>query len=641
MGPLAPGSLLGGYTIEKILGQGGMGAVYAARDQKGRAVALKVLTPDHARDKTFIERFRREALAAATLVHPNVARCLGAGEQGGTHFLALELVAGGSLDDRLKKTGKIGWREAARLGAGIARALAAIHEAGMIHRDLKPGNVLVGADGVVKVTDFGIARRSGTGSLTKTGEFLGTPDFMAPEQAMAVKKVDGQADLYSLGALLHALVTGSPPFTGSSFSILQKHATAAPPRLRSLVPEASADLDALVFKLLAKEPADRGTVIETAEQLELLGEGGKVAKAPGRGPLVAVFAVVAALVVVGVGLAVAAALGPRRGTGPGPGPTVAPTATPGPVVSATPPAPRLPGWFLALPESERPPLPGAVVPSEIKGEYVAAKDKTIVLVHVPPGVFEMGDPLASGGEAPHHEVELSGYFIGRTEVTNAQFRRFVSGRKAPLVIPPGRDRNHVPDNVTLDWEHPFTKPYKFDEQHPVVEVTFAVAHEHARSLGLDLPTEAQWERAAAWDPETKTSRRFAWGDAVPSTATPALGNLIDVSLHALYPGPNPVFPGYFDGFALVSPVGHFKKDRSPAGILDATGNVRELCRDFYDERFYERSPRVDPVNEEANRMDLHSVRGGSWGLHTASVGVQERSKINHPSNCIGYRFAVR
>ncbi|MEZ0227257.1 MAG: bifunctional serine/threonine-protein kinase/formylglycine-generating enzyme family protein [Planctomycetota bacterium] len=646
MGPLAPGSQLGGYTIDRILGQGGMGAVYAARDAKGIVVALKVLPPEASRDKVFVERFRREALAAVVVDHLNIARCLGTGEDKGVHFLALELVPGGSLEDRLKKEGRLGWKDAARIGAGIAHALAAIHEAGLIHRDLKPGNVLLDAEGGVKVTDFGIARRAGTGSLTKTGEFLGTPDFMAPEQALAAKKVDGQADLYSLGALLHCLVTGTPPFTGSSFSILQKHATATPPRVKSVVPEASADFDALVFQLLGKEPAERGEVRAVAEKLEALGAGLALGSGGGGAPR----ALLAVLVLVAVGLgAVAFSLarrtGQESGKPPAPVTTSSTTATPSTSTSTTPPErdpARPPAWFDALPAGERPtiPLPAALRFGDKPGEYLAVKDPSIVFLWVPAGTFEMGDTF-DPSTSPFHTVELTSYFIGRTEVTVAQFRRFARSRKEPLAIPRGYDRNHIPEE-NLDWEHPFTKPYKLEDQHPVVQVTWNVAMQHARSLGATLPSEAQWERAAGWDPATKTARRFAWGDEIPGKGSPALANLIDVSLHALFPGPNPVFAGYLDGYGLVAPVGNFPRDTSPAGIVDATGNVRELCLDAWDPKYFDKAPRVDPVNEAPGTDGgQHSTRGGSWGFHTGSVSLQERTKINHPTNCIGYRLAVR
>jgi formylglycine-generating enzyme required for sulfatase activity len=208
-------------------------------------------------------------------------------------------------------------------------------------------------------------------------------------------------------------------------------------------------------------------------------------------------------------------------------------------------------------------------------------------------------------------------------------------------MPPGHDRNQGVKEG-LSWENPFTTPHVPDDRDPVVEVTHAIALEHARWLGVALPTEAQWERAAGWDPATKTARRFAWGDALPTDRSGPLANLIDVSFMALFPNAPPVLPGYDDGYGLVAPVGSFPKDCSPAGALDMTGNVRELCLDAWDPGFYAHSPRQDPLCEvPGESASLHSTRGGSWGFHTATVSVHERSRIGYPSNVIGYRFAVR
>ena len=250
---LAPGSSFGGFRIEGTLGQGGMGTVYRALGPAGEAVALKVLTGEGVSEKVFRARFRREAEIAEKIVHPGIVRCLGSGEHGGLLWIALELMPGGSLEDRIAKTGPLPWREAAALAAEIARALAAIHETGAVHRDLKPANVLLDAQGRPRVTDFGIAHaRTVAGqSLTRTGQFIGTPQYMAPEQVDEAKRVDGRADLYALGCMIHALVAGSPPFTGgSALELAGAHLGKEPPALRSRAP-VPPSLDVLTAQLLA------------------------------------------------------------------------------------------------------------------------------------------------------------------------------------------------------------------------------------------------------------------------------------------------------------------------------------------------------------------------------------------------------
>src|SRR5262249_43507473 len=160
---LAPGTRVGAYTIERVLGRGGMGIVYEARDASGRAVAIKLLLGDAA--PGFVARFRREGKLAVTVEHPNVARVEGSGEHAGAFYLVLELLPSGSLDERLKKRGRIPWREAASLGAQVARGLQAIHARGLVHRDLKPANVLLDAEGKPRVSDFGLARTIGRSSI--------------------------------------------------------------------------------------------------------------------------------------------------------------------------------------------------------------------------------------------------------------------------------------------------------------------------------------------------------------------------------------------------------------------------------------------------------------------------------------------
>src|SRR5581483_4656399 len=184
MSDLAAGTRVGRWTITRKLGQGGMGAVYEAEDpQLGRLVALKLMLAD---EPELLRRFEREVAAAAAIHHENVAATLGCFPLGGRLVMVVELLPGGSLKDLVKKRGPLPWREAARLGAGIARGLAAVHAAGYVHRDVKPENVLLDAAQVPKLTDFGLVRGEpgqGSISLTKTGEILGTVEFMSPEQA--------------------------------------------------------------------------------------------------------------------------------------------------------------------------------------------------------------------------------------------------------------------------------------------------------------------------------------------------------------------------------------------------------------------------------------------------------------------------
>src|SRR4051812_20306923 len=249
---------LGRYRVVRLLGRGAMGVVYEG-EADGARVALKVLPGWLAADGESLKRFLREAKAAALVKHPNVVAIHEAGQDGDLSFLALELVPGGSLQDRLRRSGPLAWREATLVLADACRGLAAIHAAGIIHRDVKPGNILLTADGIAKVADFGLARLdSGQYSpLTVEGTTLGTPAYMSPKQCKLLKP-DEPSDIYSMGATYYALLTGRPPFEGeSAMQVMFAHCSLDPPDPRRLAPGLPDACAAAVARAMARSPADR------------------------------------------------------------------------------------------------------------------------------------------------------------------------------------------------------------------------------------------------------------------------------------------------------------------------------------------------------------------------------------------------
>jgi WD40 repeat protein len=319
---LPPGSRLGRFQIVKRLGEGGMAVVYEAVDTGlGRTVALKVLPRETAQEDRIRRRFEREAKAAARVEHKNVVHVHFTGEEGGMRVLALELLTGGSLRDRMK-AGPLPAEAAARFGAEIARGLEAIHAAGFVHRDLKPDNVLLDAAGRAKVSDFGLVtgEAEDQGRLTQSGDLMGTLDYMSPEQIDNAKDVDARADLYSLGALLYALVAGRPPFEGSGLALMKQQLGDRPKPPSSLVDGIPPALEKLVLRLLEKEPGARpGPAGAVASELEaIVASLARVETAPSARSLpVLALGVVLVIALGGGALALVATRGSTAATQPG------------------------------------------------------------------------------------------------------------------------------------------------------------------------------------------------------------------------------------------------------------------------------------------------------------------------------------
>ena len=286
--PAQPGDLIADrYELEELVGSGGMSTVFRARDrQLDRRVAIKILHERYADDPEYLERFRREARAVARLSHPNIVTVIDRGDDDGRQYIVFEHVEGENLKELVQRTGRLPVRRALELVLPVADGLAFAHEHGLVHRDVKPQNVLLSREGEVKVTDFGIARSLDVEhGVTQTGTVLGTGEYLAPEQASG-KPVSPATDVYSLGVVLWELLAGDVPFAGENFvAVALRHVNEPPPSLRERRPDVSPRLAAAVERALAKDPARRfPSMAALAKELRacLAEAGGSSAAGGGR-----------------------------------------------------------------------------------------------------------------------------------------------------------------------------------------------------------------------------------------------------------------------------------------------------------------------------------------------------------------------
>jgi serine/threonine-protein kinase len=261
--------IAGRYELLELVGRGGMSSVWKAHDRLlDRTVAIKVLHEHYTQDEEYVERFRREARSVAQVSHPNIVTVIDRGEDANRQYIVFEYIDGENLKQLIEREGPLSVREALLLALQMARALGFAHDRGLVHRDVKPQNVLLNDEGLAKMTDFGIARSVDVDGVTVTGTVLGTSEYIAPEQARG-QRVDAHTDVYSLGVVLYELLTGAVPFSGESFvTVALRHVNEPPPDVLEHRPDCPPRVALLIERAMAKSPDDRPAMDELVTELE-------------------------------------------------------------------------------------------------------------------------------------------------------------------------------------------------------------------------------------------------------------------------------------------------------------------------------------------------------------------------------------
>jgi formylglycine-generating enzyme required for sulfatase activity len=620
---LAPGRRLGPYEIVGPLAAGGMGLVYRARDTRlGRDVALKQVAPHLAEDARALRRFEREARAVATLSHPNIVALHDVGREGDSSFAVMELLRGESLRQRLERSA-LGLPEALRMARDVARGLAAAHEKGLVHRDLKPDNVFLTESGAAKILDFGIARTiaataeeasppgngsGGKGSpgtdLTATG-VMGTAGYLSPEQARG-EPGDARSDIFAFGCVLYESLAGRRAFPGEDGrTAIGSVLRGDPVPVRRLRPEVPRPLAAIVERCLEKDAVRRfeagGELAAALEPLAAEAEASAHRRVGWQRPAAA-----AAALALGAGAVVAAYNVWRlRDVGP---------ANPGGLVFRT-----------------------------------NARDGA-QYSRIPPGTFGLGcdsERAAVRGvrcdarAQPFTQVKIARpYWAMRTEVTVGQYAAYARDTGAPV---PGPDRvEDLPPRMASLRQSLFARP-----DNPVVLVSWHEADAYCRWAGGRLPSEAEWERAARanhdWD--------YVWGVRNLGPGSAPLANVRDESRYRRY-GPHmddagqelaqDRYVGYDDGFPDLAPVGSFPPN--DFGLYDMGGNVWEWTLDQgpapfkpppYDGHPTDGSPRLGWDGQ------CRLIRGSGWdfGPTAQAVWIRDVGSVYGHGSMLGFRCA--
>ena len=624
------GQQVGRYQVLELLGEGGMATVYKAHDPRlERDVAIKVIRRDAFPPEDLdmlLKRFEREAKALGKLSHPNIVGVIDYGEHEGSPYLVMVYVGGGTLKDRLGyPLPPMKWRDAVRMLLPIARALEYVHERGIINRDVKPSNILMTEDGQPLLSDFGLAKlfekdKEST-SITGTGMGIGTPDYMAPEQWTG--EPTAQSDLYSLGVVLYEMVTGHRPYTADTpAGILLKQATESLPLPKTYIPDLPQNVESVLLKALAKDPADRYPDVRTfAQELDNLLAGravdatntrpeilrdhmtGRAHKAElptalpvgsakkGFPTLWVALAVLALIVVAGGTFFASGGFGLLAAPSPTSTATLAATLPP---TGTAVPFTETPAPTLAPTETLVPTI--TPLPDEIRDV------KNVPMRFIPGGEFAMGSDTGEADSRPASQVSVAPFYIDKFEVTNEMYDACVFARECR------RPQQAGSATRTSYYGSPVFANY------PVIYVDWKMAKTYCEWRGARLPTEAEWEFAA----RGADGRSYPWGEKVDCSFANAAGCVGD-----------------------TTPVDQYANGQSPFGVYGMAGNVWEWTSSLFKFYPYDAADGREDLTTPGQRM----ARGGSWhtfGGNGGNVRTDIRLKLDpaYYGAYVGFRCAL-
>ena len=622
------GKSIGRYQILEQIGKGGMATVYKAYDTRlERDVAVKVIRREAFLPEDMemlLKRFDREAKLLAGLSHPNIVGVMDFGEFEGAPYLVMEYLPGGTLKDRLGSP--MPWRDAIKLLLPIANALEYVHDRNYINRDIKPSNVLMTEKGQPMLTDFGLLKVFGdkdkdATSLTATGVGIGTPDYMAPEQWTG--EATALSDMYSLGVVLYEMITGRRPYVADTpAAILIKQANEPLPLPKSYIPDLPSDVEAVLLKTLAKDPAHRYPDVKTfIRELQNLLEGKQTTASTigtqklrqqmtGRYPKAKKTAagqagrkwVVPVLIIAVIGMiGVVAVSGgywylSSNSVGPAPALTSTQQILASPTLTAPDPteAPPTESAPTEVPPVETAPPTEAALPPEIRD------DKNVKMILIPAGEFTMGsDNSGDVSTIPGHTVYVEAFYMDQFEVTNEMYD---ACSYAIECIKP-RQTNSATRNPY------FSNPVFAN--FPVIHINWKMAKAYCEWRGARLPTEAEWEKAARGTDE----RIYPWGTDDPDCG---LAN----------------FAGCIGDTAEVD---QYETGLSPYGLYGMAGNVWEWTSTLASNYPYD----ATDGREDPDKAGKRIARGGSWNpsVNSGNISTVTRFEVDpgHYGPYVGLR----